>query len=220
MNKFLNLHTHHLTNCPHTHEVYQLSLTEKIEPLPSYFSYGIHPWEVGNHNFNKFSTQLKKYSPNPGFVGLGEIGLDKTCDKDFNLQRDVFKKQISLAIELDISVIILHCVRSYQECIQDLKKLNYTGNIVIHGYRSNAKVYQQFCRHFSTYISLSADALNTTKMLTLIKEVPLNKIFLETDNSIETDIEENYKALSKILNLDLQTIKKTLETNFTKLRNS
>jgi TatD DNase family protein len=89
-----------------------------------YSMIGLHPCSV-NQNYGKELAIVKQFLDTRKFVAIGEIGLDFYWDKTFtNQQYDSFHKQIDLALEHDMPIII-HSRNAIDECIAVVKE--YTG---------------------------------------------------------------------------------------------
>ena len=97
-----------------------------------YASVGVHPHEVGKMSEEDIET-LKKLSKHPKVVAVGEIGLDYYYDlSPRDEQRYWFKRQLELAYELDMPIIV-HSRDAAQECF-DIIKASKVRNVVIHCY--------------------------------------------------------------------------------------
>lgn len=96
-----------------------------IPALESYFSLGIHPWDIQHLNISDALEKLEKLCRHPLFLALGECGLDKSIATPISLQIEVFSAQIALAKRLEKPMII-HCVRAYNELLHLKKTLQLT----------------------------------------------------------------------------------------------
>ena len=71
-----------------------------------YAAVGVHPDEVGALNEETFA-RMKELFSNPRVVAVGEIGLDYYWDNEsHDLQKEWFVRQLNLARELDLPVLI------------------------------------------------------------------------------------------------------------------
>ena len=61
-----------------------------------YYSVGIHPWELTEHNAGQLLDYLKQQLRKKQFVAVGEAGLDKLAVASMELQLTVFKAQVRL----------------------------------------------------------------------------------------------------------------------------
>ena len=92
-----------------------LILSKKYPSI--YLTLGFHPSEVNNYDLD----YLKEALNNPKVVGLGEIGLDYHYGKeDIDKQKELFRKQLDIATELNIPVVI-HSRDATKDTINILK---------------------------------------------------------------------------------------------------
>ena len=101
-----NFHHHSCENFG----IYNLDFNEKIPE--SIFSAGIHPKDI-LEDFEFQLSWLKKTAENKKCVAIGECGLDRLADKNLQIQKEVFTRQIYLANDLQ-KPLIIHCVRQFQ----------------------------------------------------------------------------------------------------------
>lgn len=134
---------------------------------------GYHPYDIKKYNKNK----LIKLAKNKKVIAIGEIGLDDQDDKhSLDEQIKYFKKQINLAQELNLPIII-HCRGLHRECLDILPK-KIRG--VVHCYTSNYKNAKKYLNK-RLYISFTGIITYSESYDSLIKKLPLDKILLETD---------------------------------------
>lgn len=205
-----NLHTHHFREGALAILNQAASAFESTyyQHPSAHFSLGIHPWFIPT-NFDYELALLRQFATHPKVLAIGEAGLDKICETPFDLQLTVFEKQIALANELDLPMI-LHGVKAYPELIA-LKKTAHTPWI-LHGFRGKPELAKQliaagFYLSFGKGIELLSDT---------IKMVPLNRLFLETDDN-EIDISENYVRVSDLLSISATELEQQIEENFAKV---
>ena len=96
-----------------------LSLSEKYEQL--YAAVGIHPHDAEKWN-DDLEEKIKKALFRKKVLAVGEIGLDYYRDlSPRNIQREIFKKQIAIAIYFN-KPIIVHCREAFDDVIEILKQ--------------------------------------------------------------------------------------------------
>ena len=107
-----------------------------------YASVGVHPHEVSKMREEDIDT-LRELSKHPKVVAIGEIGLDFYYDlSPRDDQRYWFKRQLALAEELDMPVII-HSRDASQECFDIISASNVRKG-VIHCYSGSAPMAQDY----------------------------------------------------------------------------
>jgi TatD DNase family protein len=96
-----------------------IALAEKYENI--FASIGIYPEFAENCDKNVLQT-LKNLAKNKKVVAIGEIGLQYTDNMpDKEIQKNTFIKQLELANELQLPVVI-HCRDAYGDIIELLKE--------------------------------------------------------------------------------------------------
>lgn len=192
---------------------------------------GIHPSEVKDWDDNLID-KIKKLSENKKIVGIGEIGLDYYWDKSFNdLQKEVFIKQIKLANELNLPISI-HDREAHKDTFEILKEYNKNSQIIMHCF-SGSLEFANECIKQGWYIAIGGVVTfkNAIKVKEVAKEIPLEKILLETDAPYLTPVpyrgKENQPAyvkyvaeeIAKIRKIDFETINQITTANTEKIFN-
>lgn len=146
-----------------------------------YASVGVHPHEVSKMREEDIDT-LRELSKHPKVVAIGEIGLDFYYDlSPRDDQRYWFKRQLALAEELDMPVII-HSRDASQECFDIISASNVRKG-VIHCYSGSAPMAQDYA-NMGFYIGIGGSLTfkNNKKTVEVIEKLPLEKILIETDS--------------------------------------
>lgn len=201
MNLF-NFHHHNLGNF---YGIYNLELGENVPE--SYFSVGIHPKNI-DENWEKHFEAFKKISLQDNCLAIGECGLDSLIDIDTNLQKTVFERQILWANEIQKPVII-HCVKWFQELIPFQKLAEVP--LIIHGFNKRKSVTDEMLKH-GFFLSFGKSVLYNLSLQSILKEIPIDKIFLETDDT-DFDIAELYQKVSEIKEISLEELQKKISEN-------
>lgn len=200
---------HHKKNCKSG--IYNLNLFEEIPDLN--FSVGIHPKQITN-TITKDFEWLQKISLYQKCFAIGECGLDSLIDVDEKLQEEVFLKHILWANEINKPVII-HCVRRFSELLK-FKKIARTP-MIIHGFNKKKTIADELLQH-GFYLSFGNALLYNISLQNILKEIPLEKIFLETDAS-EFNIEALYCKLAEIKNTSVNSIENKILENLDQIFN-
>ena len=208
----INIHTHHLLSKTSL-EVYN-QYPWDINANDSYYSIGIHPVFINRSDIEKDLETITHHIQNEKCIAIGEIGLDKLCDIDFNLQIEIFKKQLEIAEANQIPVII-HCVRSYQEILQIRKQMKLTIPFIFHGFNKNQNLAQQIITN-NCIPSFGKNLLYNTNLQSIFANLSDNQFFLENDGS-EIPIEEMYQKAAEIRNCSIEDIEQIIQQNFTSL---
>ena len=124
------------------------------------------------------------------------------------LQEQVFEAHISLA-EQTGKPLIIHCVRRFQE-VQRLCK-DRKIHKVIHGFNKNEILAEEILRH-GFYLSFGFAALHSLSLQKIISEMPIDRIFLETD-SRDFQISELYEKVAALKNIFPENLEKQISEN-------
>lgn len=156
-----------------------IALSEKYPFF--YAAVGVHPHEVENITEADID-ELKELSKHSKVVAIGEIGLDYYYDlSPRDLQRHWFKRQLELADELKMPVII-HSRDAAQECFDIIKNSN-VRNGVIHCYSGSAEMAEEYIK-MGFYIGVGGSLTfkNNKKGVETVERIPIEKILIETDS--------------------------------------
>ena len=199
---FFNFHHH---NPQIAYGIYNSTPEEKIPE--HYFSVGIHPQNI-HEDWEKDLESLKIISQNPKCLAIGECGLDALVNIDENLQKKVFEAQIIWANQIQKPVII-HCVKRFQELIpfQKIAKVP----MIIHGFNKKKAIADEMLKH-GFYLSFGKSVLHNLSLQTTLKEIPLEKIFLETDDA-DFDIAELYQKAAEIKEISVEKLQEQISKN-------
>src|SRR5690606_5434719 len=137
----------------------------------------------------------------PNCKALGECGLDKRIKTSIDVQKKMLIPQLLLA-EKYKKPVILHCVAAYQEIIRIKKELKLTVPLIIHGFSKNAQVAKSLWSN-GFYLSFGKYLLLNPELENVLKTVPPEQIFLETD-TMEQRIFDVYSKAQNILEKDVK----------------
>ncbi|MGM9530990.1 TatD family hydrolase, partial [Intestinibacter sp.] len=149
-----------------------------------YAAVGVHPHDVVDLTEADMDTLKKLATENEKVVAIGEIGLDYYYDGDYKeLQKKWFKRQIELANELKLPIII-HDRDAHGDTFDIIKstKAPETG-CVLHCYSGNVELAREYVK-MGCYISISGTVTfkNNKKTKEVVREIPLDRLFIETDS--------------------------------------
>ena len=210
MKQYIDIHTH--KEVPGSIAIVNRHAQFEQAKNGTHCSLGIHPWYVYENSFDSLYDDLCKYATLPNVLAIGECGLDKVAGTDWQLQEDVFAKQIALANRLQ-KPLIIHCVRAYTEVLQMLEMYRVSVPVIFHGFNKSTQLAKQITGS-GYYISLG-DALlkEDSNAIDVIKDIAFDKIFLETDDA-DVAIQDIYTAASAILKCEEDSLILQLRENF------
>ncbi len=189
-------------------------------------SIGIHPQNLFIYKESDF-FELEKMLDNNKIVAIGEIGLDYYCNKENkDLQRKYFKKQIELAINYKLPIII-HSRDSIQDTFDIINQYKCRG--VIHCFSGSLEMANKFINN-GFYIGIGGVlTFKNSKLYEVIEKIDLKNILLETDSpflspepyrgikNIPSNVYYVAKKISEIKNITIEEVINTTTNNCIKL---
>ena len=148
-----------------------------------YCTIGLHPNNImyGQKDLDKI---LNLYSPKNKIIGIGEAGIDLYRSKDnLSLQIDCFEKQIEFSIKNDLPIIV-HSRNSEEETTEVLNKYkNKNLKFILHCF-SGSEQFAKKCIELNGYIAFGGIITfkNSFHLAEICKQIPLNKLLVETDS--------------------------------------
>lgn len=169
-------------NCSSSYN--SLSATDKLTREYDFIfgALGIHP-ENACELKESVIDEIRNYiENNDKIVAIGEIGLDYYWDENppKDVQKEAFRKQMNLAKELDLPVII-HDRDAHNDTLEIMKEFpEVTG--VVHCFSGSVEFAKE-CISLGYYIGFTGVITfkNARKIIEVAKEIPLERILVETD---------------------------------------
>jgi TatD DNase family protein len=170
-----------------TNSISSLQAVQIAQHIPHVFaSAAIHPTDIAQHpdkaSFEAIQSLVQQKKHNK-IIAIGECGLDfyhPGYNKD--LQIEVFKKHIELALAEDLPLII-HSRNAIEETLATLEpyfKHNITG--VFHCFSESLEYAQEIIKH-NFYLGIGGTYTypKNTQLRDIINKIGLSHIVLETD---------------------------------------
>jgi TatD DNase family protein len=208
MDRYIDIHTHN-QNRSENLVLYNLYRIETIDIKN--VTFGIHPWSLSENTLDADFDRLLLYCEKRLIVAVGEIGIDRAVDIPLEKQIYWFKKQLELAENCRLPLII-HCVRAWSDLLEIRKKCNSQTPWIFHGFNGGIKTAQQLI-HKGCYLSFGHHLLKNIKIQEIFKSLPIEYLFLETDNSDEK-IEAIYEKAAYLRGITISDLKMHVEKNF------
>ena len=161
-----------------------VALSEKYDFV--YAAVGVHAHEAEETTENDLAEIEKLYKKDT-VVAIGEIGLDYHYDfSPREKQLEVFEKQLILAKELNLPVII-HDREAHEDTMNLLKKYKPEG--VVHCFSGSAEMAKEIVR-LGMYIGIGGAVTfkNARKPVEVAQYLPLDRLLLETDAPYMTPV--------------------------------
>lgn len=157
-----------------------LQLAEKYDFI--YAAVGIHPHEADKVNSRTLS-ELKKLAGSKKVKAIGECGLDFYYDNSpRQVQKEAFKKELELALELELPVII-HSREAAAETFEILAETaDFAENLIFHCYAYGPEdIEEVIARDYYAAFGGLITFNNAEAVRRALAKMPLNRILLETD---------------------------------------
>lgn len=148
---------------------------------PSVFpALGLHPW-MADQDLD--TARLRELLEKCGAVAIGEIGLDTKVDVSMEVQMDVFLRQLELALEIDLPVI-LHCRGAFEEMASIMGGERFRGRLrgVLHAFTRSTELAERFV-DLGLYLAFGGAVTRpgAKRARTSAAAAPADRILLETD---------------------------------------
>ena len=146
-----------------------------------YAAVGIHPENCGDFEPGMID-QLRQMAKNPRVVAIGEIGLDYYWAENppRELQQEVLRRQLRLAEELGLPVII-HDRDAHRDTLEIVREFPRVRG-VFHCFAGSAEMARELIK-MGWMLSFNGAVTfkNAKKAPEVIATVPLEKLMIETD---------------------------------------
>ncbi|WP_404348712.1 TatD family hydrolase [Sutcliffiella horikoshii] len=157
-----------------------MELVEKYDFL--YAAVGWHPVDAIDMTEEDLAW-IEDLASHEKVVAIGEMGLDYHWDKSpKEIQKEVFRKQIQLAKKVKLPIVI-HNRDATADVVQILKEedAKEVGGIM-HCFTGSLEVAKE-CMEMNFYISFGGPVTfkNAKKPKEVVKEIPMEKLLIETD---------------------------------------
>lgn len=192
---------------------------------------GLHPTHLTDEDFSR--EEFLKLAEGVKTVAIGETGLDyyqlwaDTPEEESEIkngQKELLKKHLDLAKEVG-KPVILHCRDAYEDLIRFMKEQEKIP-AVVHCFLGSRKIAREFLElgcflGFTGIITFTDDQ----ELIEAVKEIPLEKIFIETDAPYLSPepfrgkrcepvyVEEVAKKIAEIKNISLEKVIKQTDEN-------
>ena len=152
-----------------------INLAEKYSQI--YAAIGFHPSEINDYDENLLIEKLSHKK----VVAIGEIGLDYyRMHFSKKEQQEIFSKQVDLALKYK-KPIIIHDRDAHEDCYNILKNKN-AKNVVFHCFSGDENCAEKVLSENWNISFTGTITFKNSKMDNIIRMVPKNRFFIETDS--------------------------------------
>ena len=179
-----------------------------------YGAIGVHPSEIKDFD-DTAEKKMAELLKHPKIKAVGEVGLDYYWEKDETIrktQKEVFIKQIKLANNAK-KTLIIHEREAHKDAFDIIKEYAEPDiKIIMHCF-SGSPEFMKECINQGWYIALGGIVTfkNALKPKEVAKEVPLDRLLVETDCPFLTPHphrgEENEPAYVKFVAQEIANLK-------------
>jgi len=211
---YIDIHTHEAVPAGGIFSVDVLMAHEERTPSNLkgiLYTYGIHPWHLNENNHDNLLALVRERSSDARIIAIGEAGFDRIKGPSMDLQRRTFEEQVEISEELG-KPLVVHCVRAWDELLGEHKKIRPIMPWMVHGFRGKADLAKQLISK-GMYISFWFDFIIKPESSELVRSLPVERIFLETDGA-DVDIRDIYNKVSIDIGISVEKLKELLQINF------
>ena len=159
-----------------------IQIAEKFENV--FASIGYHPYDVKGIDDNDLDELKVNAKNNKKVLAIGETGLDYYRDyTPVDVQKEFFKKQIKIAKELDVPLIV-HSREANEDTMDILEEYSpFPSSGIIHCFGGDRKMMERAVE-IGFYISFAGNITypKADGLRDVLKHTPLERLLLETDS--------------------------------------
>lgn len=211
---YLNFHAHQQKPGDDEVVIQSLFLQDNLTKQSSdkiFFTSGLHPWHADQLDLNQIDEKLEKLISEKKIIAIGETGLDKLKGVKWETQFRVLKKHIEIS-EKDQLPLVIHSVKAHNEILKLKKDTGAKSHWVIHNFTGSKQMAMDFIDH-GFYLSLCHHIKNKNSRINhFFHQLPIDKIFLETDD-FDISIKELYKIAAEKFMISIEELKGQLISN-------
>lgn len=213
MSSFVDIHSHKDRDLKNISIQSRFIQDVKLTDNPSQpYATGIHPWHINQINTSEQLRVLDFAARHPMVCAIGECGIDRSIPIQVSKQIEIFEAQVMIA-QKNEKPLIIHNVRAHSDFLALIKRLKPKTPWVFHGFTGNLRIAHELIKH-GAYLSFGHHLLrDNSKASEVFQEIPLENIFLETDDW-DGNIEQIYIRASELKELTLSDLKEEIYQNF------
>ena len=214
---YIDIHTHGSTPQKGVFTIASLMAHEGITPASVggvAYSVGVHPWYVTKANSAVQLKFVERCASHQSVAAIGEAGIDKPKGTAPKLQIEVLEQQILIAEQVK-KPLIIHCVKAWNELFAAHRKMKPQMAWIIHGFMGKKELAQRLISN-GIYLSPWCQLALKPHSAQLLRSIPLNRLFLETDGS-QVDIKDVYHKTAANLSISVDELKRNIAANYKKI---
>lgn len=214
---------------PNVDESTVASMKELHDSFPEcmYMAMGLHPTEVGeSYKSDMAFVESEFANRSENYVAVGEIGIDLYWDKTYlNEQIEVFSKQIDIAINHSLPVII-HCREGLKEVLRVLADKKKVPQGVFHSFGGTVEDVKAIRSVGDFYFGINGIVtFKNSQLGNVLPEIGLERLLIETDSPYLSPVpyrgkrnESSYivhtaQKIANVLNVPFEEVAKATSEN-------
>jgi TatD DNase family protein len=219
------------TGNPHSGDLERaVALAESHEEI--FAAVGVHPHDARHFDANAERRIVNLIDQYRSIVAWGEIGLDFHYDNSpRDAQRDAFRRQLELANERRLPVII-HSREAEEETIGIIRESGIDAKIggVMHCF-SGSRIFAEAALELGFFISFSGIVTfkKAVELQEVAAKVPMDRLLIETDcpflapvpyrgkRNEPAYVVEVARRIAELKKVELAEVEKVTTTNFSRL---
>ncbi len=187
---------------------------------------GIYPTDALKMSNFEIDSEIEFIRENKeNVLAIGEIGLDFKEDlNEYERQKDIFRRFIRLAIELN-KPIIVHSRKAEKEVIEILEKLK-AKKVLMHCFSGKFSLVDEIIKN-RWFLTIPTNVKFSKHFQKIVEKVPIENLLCETDspflhpeklmNNEPALVIESYKKIAEIKKMPLEKVKKKIFENYERL---
>lgn len=192
---YIDIHTHHSSK---KFSLKNYNLNDIFDDNQSY-SVGLHPWNLRDTIENDLRMiQVSELATKNNVIAIGESGIDRVIDIAIGEQKRVFMFHLHLANKLR-KPLIIHSVRAHSDFLEIFKKEKLNVPVIFHDFHGNFEEARKLLQ-YPCYFSFGQSLFHSEKTMNVLKLLPEDRFFLETDDQETFPIEMIYQKAGEVLN--------------------
>jgi TatD DNase family protein len=157
---------------------------------------------------------------------IGEVGLDygTTNLDNRETQRIAFRELIEQCDKYGDKILSVHSRRAAKDVLSIIGD-SFNGKVILHWFSGTLRELMTAVKN-GCYFSINSDMINSKNGIELIRNMPLDRILLESDAPFTKDTKNTYsldfiikveEGLSKIKGVNAESVNQILRKNFKSL---
>ena len=209
--QFYNIHTHSPVAQQDVLAIDSLYFQQTAAPTSNWISAGFHPWHIGNIDLDAACHWLTQMALQEQTLAIGEAGLDKVVEVDWETQLIAFQHCIHISEQYE-KPLVIHCVRAYNEIIALKKKSKAVQPWIFHGFGKSPEAANMALKA-GCYLSFGSGLVRENSHApAALRHTPPDRYFLENDIS-GIPIETIYARAAEILGKDVAEVQAQVAKN-------